>query len=250
VVLLHGLVGSGLYWGGAYDGLADHHRLVVPDLLGFGLSPRPASGYGPDGHVDAVRASLDDLGIDEPVVIGAHSLGSLVALRLAATHPDRVVSVVAFGPPMYPGPLAARLHVAATGPMSRLFVLPGRMAEGACRWVCDHRELAARLAVLTHPGLPPEIAADGVQHSWTSYSQTLQQVILAAPATEWLAQVRCPVVLVAGDRDPVVDHAHLRRLAAAHSNIELHEQPGRHDLPLIHPSECAAMIVGAVVLSG
>ena len=52
IVLLHGLVASGVFWGGAYDRLADHHRLVVPDLLGFGRSPRPASGYGAADEVE------------------------------------------------------------------------------------------------------------------------------------------------------------------------------------------------------
>jgi len=242
ILLVHGLVASGLYWGGAYDWLADHHRLVVPDLLGFGGSPRPAAGYGPDDHADAVRACLDDLGIEEPVVIGAHSLGGLIALRLAATHPERVAAIAAFGPPVYADPGAALAHVAATSPMSRLFVLPGPAAERACRWVCEHRPLAARLAVLSHPSLPREVAADAVQHTWMSYSGTLQQVILAAEATAWFDQIKCPVRLVAGDRDPVVDHAHLRRLADAHGNIELYEPSGRHDLPLTNPTECAAMI--------
>ena len=245
ILLLHGLVASGVYWGGAYDELADDHRLVVPDLLGFGRSPRPASGYGPDQHADAVRTCLDDLGVADPVVIGAHSLGILIALRLAARHPDRVAGIIAFGPPLYPGPAAARAHVAATSAMGRLFVLPGPAAEAACRWVCDHRSLAARLSVLTHPGLPPAIAADGVQHSWASYSETLERVILAAEASAWLDQINCPVHLVAGDRDPVVDHDFVRRLAHEHPNVELIEWSGRHDLPLTRPVDCAAMIADA-----
>ncbi len=242
ILLLHGLVASGIFWGGAYDRLADHHRLLVPDLLGFGRSPRPASGYGPDDHATAVLACLDDLGIDEPVVIGAHSLGALIALRLAATHPERVLAVVAFGPPLYPNSGAARAHVAATSPMGRLFVLPGQTAETACRFVCDHRTLAGHLAALTHPSLPPEIAADAVQHTWNSYSQTLQEVILSAEAATWVSHVARPVHLVAGDRDPVVDHVYLRHLAETHAHVDLRELPGRHDLPLVHPEECMTMI--------
>lgn len=169
ILLLHGLAASGLYWGGEYDRLADHHSIVVPDLLGF-RPPRPVSGYGPDDHADAVLACLDDLGIAEPVIIGAHSLGSLIALGLAAAHPHRVAAIVAFGPPMYPNEAAAGAHVAATRPMGSPLVLPGGIAEKACQWVCNHRELAGRLAVLTHPGMPREIAADGVQHTWPSYS--------------------------------------------------------------------------------
>ncbi len=248
VLLLHGLVASNIFWGGAYDRLGDDHRLVVPDLIGFGGSPRPMSGYGPDDHGNAVLACLDELGVDDPVVVGAHSLGVLVALRIAATYPDRIAAIVAFGPPIYPDPPTARAHVAATSPMGRLFVLPGRLAEDACRWVCDHRGLAARLSVLTHPGLPEAIAADAVNHTWTSYSQTLELVILAAGAAGWLEQVRCRVHFVAGDRDPVVDHDYLRRLAAQYDNLELSVRSGRHDLPIVQGPRSAATIAAAGAL--
>ena len=245
ILLLHGLVSSGIYWGGAYDGLADRHRLVVPDLLGFGQSPHPPSGYGPDDHIAALNACLDDLGITEPVVIGAHSLGSLIALRLAATHPERVAAIVAFGSPIYADARAALAHVAGTGAMGRLFVLPGRTSEIACQWVCGHRVLAARVAVVTHPDLPPEIAAAAVQHTWSSYSQTLEHVILAAEVASWLDKIACPVTLVAGDDDPVIDHRYLRVLADANPNITLLERPGKHDLPLTDPTDCAALIEAA-----
>lgn len=49
-LLLHGLLGSNRYWGGAFDRLADQGLLLVPDLLGFGASPRPLSGYGAGEH--------------------------------------------------------------------------------------------------------------------------------------------------------------------------------------------------------
>lgn len=245
ILLLHGLVASGLYWGGIYDQLAEHNRLLVPDLLGFGRSPRPASGYGPDDHAEAVIACLDALDITEPVVIGAHSLGCLIALRLAVVHPERVAAIVAFGPPLYPGTAAARAHITAASPIGRLFVLPGRVAQAACKWMCNHRTLAARLVVLTHPGLPPEIAADGVQHIWASYSQTIQQLILAAQAQTWLDRISCPVHLVAGSHDPVVDHGYLRQLPTRHPAIKLTEWPGRHDLPLSQPAGCVTLIAAA-----
>jgi len=96
--------------------------------------------------------------------------------------------------------------------------------------------------VLTHPGLPGPIAADAVQHTWTSYSQTLELVILAAGAASWLEQVRCRVHLVAGDRDPVVDQGYLRRLVAQYDNLELSVWRGRHDLPIAQGPRGAATI--------
>lgn len=248
ILLLHGLIGSGRYWGGAYDHLTRTHRLIVPDLLGFGRSPHPATGYGPDDHVAAVIGCLDALGVDEPVVIGAHSLGSIVALRLAATFPDRVSAVVGFGPPMYPDLATAQRLVARTGAMARLLV-GSPFAHTACRWVCDHRALAARVAVWSHPHLPAPLAADGVLHTWASYSETLKHVILAADADSWLDDIDLPVRLIAGRADPVVDLAFLTTLATRHRHVDVDVWPGGHDLPLSHPERCAVRIeaVGALL---
>lgn len=246
VVLLHGLVASGLYWGATYDRLGSDRRLVVPDLLGFGRSPRPPSGYGPDDHVHALVTCLDELGVTEPATIGAHSLGSLIAIRLAATLPDRVANIVVFGPPLYSDPVSALRHVGGTSAMGRLFILPGRTAEVACRWVCEHRDMAACLAVLTHPGLPAAIAADGVQHTWESYSETLERVILTAEPGAWLSEVACPVTVVVGDSDRVVDHDHLSQLAARHPHLSVETWEGLgHDVPLALPQRCLEMIEAA-----
>ncbi len=247
VLLLHGMVASGVFWGAAYDDLAAEHRLIVPDLLGFGGSDRPATGYGPDDHVRAVLDCLDALGVDEPVTIGAHSLGCLVALRLAVGHPHRVRGIVGFGPPVYPDAAAARAHIGSSGPMARLFVLPGPIAERACDWLCGHHRIATALAVLTHPRLPTAIAADAVAHSWASYSQTMSRVILDSGAGRWVGRVDVPVELVAGDRDQVVDRRFLTSLVLT-TGIEVHVWPGRHDLPLVDPRRCAATIAAFLAL--
>ena len=241
-MLLHGLVGSSNYWGAAYDALAESHRLVVPDLLGFGRSPRPEHGYTLDDHVGALVRCLDDLDIHEPALVAAHSLGVLIAVHFAAAHPDRVSGIVGFGPPLYSDRAAALRHVGATSPMGRLFVLPGRMAELACQWVCDHRTIAARLAALTHPSLPTPVSADSVQHTWASYSETLEHVILSTPANTSLHRVKCSMRFVAGDRDRVVDLPYLRRLRGPSAQLELEEWHGGHDLPLSHAPECVEVI--------
>lgn len=241
MVLLHGLVGSSRYWDTAYDALARGHQLVVPDLLGFGRSPKPASGYTPDDHVDALVALLDEVGAVGPATVGAHSAGSIVALRLAVRHPERVRRVVAFGPPLYADAASARAHLAAMGPMAKVFALPGPIAAAACGWVCAHRPLAARLAVMTHPHLPAAVSADSVAHTWASYTGTLTDVVLAAEAPSWLPDVVAPVTLVAGDRDKVVDRRYLTWLGTS-SPVRYLTWEGDHHLPLRQAQRCARLL--------
>jgi pimeloyl-ACP methyl ester carboxylesterase len=245
VVLLHGLAASGRYWGAAYDSLARDHRLVVPDLLGFGRSPRPRSGYGPDDHARAVARCLHEVGVaDEPAVVVGHSLGALVALRLADLYPELVAGVVGFGPPIAPGLDAIRHRLRAVGPGARLFGLDTRWAELACRALCEqHSRIAARLARWWRPDLPAELATDAVEHSWSSYCETLTRVVLSAEAPAWLESIRAPVHLVMGSEDKVPDADFVKSLATRIPNVTTVVWPSaEHDVPLVHGPACRVEI--------
>ena len=92
VLLLHGLASSRRFWDLVVPGLAGL-AVVALDQRGHGDSERPTGPY--DGATvarDALTA-LDALGISRAVVVG-HSWGASTALRLAATAPERVLSVV------------------------------------------------------------------------------------------------------------------------------------------------------------
>jgi len=73
--------------------LADRRSLLV-DLLGFGLSDRPADfGYTLEEHADALAAALTSAGATGAQVIG-HSMGGAVAIVLAGRHPGVVSDLV------------------------------------------------------------------------------------------------------------------------------------------------------------
>jgi pimeloyl-ACP methyl ester carboxylesterase len=240
VLLLHGLAGSGRYWGGAYDALAADGALVVPDLAGFGRSVDAPGPYDLAGHADAVAELLRSRQVGAPVVVGAHSFGTNVAVALAARHPDLVRAIVAFGPPWYPDPEVARARLHRMGPMARIFALDARWSHRVCEWVCRHRELAARLAVVARGDLPAPVAADGVRHTWASYEQTLRSILSAAVAA-YLHSASVPITVLAGDSDGLVDRRYLQALAAA-GTIRLETWRGNHDLPLARGQECAGVL--------
>ncbi len=94
LVMLHGegRRASWRDWEG-FLGLADAHRLVVPDLVGFGGSSRPAET--PDYRVQArvVHELLDLAGISKATLVG-YSWGGQVALEAAIEWPDTVEAMV------------------------------------------------------------------------------------------------------------------------------------------------------------
>ena len=244
VVLLHGLCGSHRCWRPVAERLAPHHHVIVPDLLGFGASPRPPAGYAADDHAAAVAECALRAGLSAPAVVAGHSAGAVVALRLAVLRPELVAGVVCFGPPFYPTRAAGRRRLRRLGTLSRVFGFDGRVAEAVCRFACQrHPGATARVFAALRPELPLEVAADAFQHSWASYSETIDKVILAADAGRWLRSVDVPVLLVAGRRDRVVDLNHLRELDHTHDRVSLELwSRSAHRIPLSHPRACAAAI--------
>ena len=102
VVLIHGWMGDSSMWGTDKSGntklsAADGFRLIALDCRGHGKSDKPhdPEKYGPEMAADVVRL-LDHLKIGKAHLIG-YSSGAFIAGKVAATHPERVLSVVYAG---------------------------------------------------------------------------------------------------------------------------------------------------------
>jgi pimeloyl-ACP methyl ester carboxylesterase len=95
VVLIHGLYSSAeVNWQrpGTLVALAKDYQVIALDLPGHGRSDKPerADAYGLE-MVEDVVLLLDHLKIHKAHIVG-YSMGGMVALKLIATHPDRVLS--------------------------------------------------------------------------------------------------------------------------------------------------------------
>jgi len=218
IVLLHGLAGSNRYFGADFDALAEGGRVVVPDLLGFGDSPRPDDvDYGPEAHATALIDALEKLGIQPPVYVGAHSAGTLVALRLAVLRPDWVRGIVAFGPPLYHSEAEARAHIAELDGLVRHLAMDSFWAGIACRAFYPFSGVAVRVASRLRPELPREIVEDVMKHSWSSYSGTVRHLVLGGQPPVDLTRLDIPIWLITGTQDEVVRLDVLQELIAKHS---------------------------------
>lgn len=92
VILLHGSPGRGATLGRLADALAASHRVIVPDLPGFGASSRELPDYSFKAHAAYVRDLLERLGVTRVHVV-AFSMGGGVGLSLTDLDPSRVASL-------------------------------------------------------------------------------------------------------------------------------------------------------------
>lgn len=96
VLFLHGYTDSWFSWSLVLQRLPSRIRAIVPTQRGHGDSERPGCCYGLGNFAADAVALLDELGIERATVVG-HSMGSLVAQRIAIEHPQRVERLLLIG---------------------------------------------------------------------------------------------------------------------------------------------------------
>lgn len=94
LVLLHGFTGMKENWLELVPLLASSHRVIVPDLPGWGGSTRiDGADYGYAAQALRVNGFLAALGLDDAVLVG-HSMGGGIAAVAASQQPEGLVGLV------------------------------------------------------------------------------------------------------------------------------------------------------------
>jgi pimeloyl-ACP methyl ester carboxylesterase len=190
IVLVHGLSSSRALKP-LIRALGTRRPVFAPDLPGFGMSDQPIYPLDIPGLADALRRWMLDNGLAPAILIGV-SLGSQVAVDLAARHPAAVDRLVLIGPTVDPEARSA----------TRL----------ALRW--------ARNAPRSSPRLAPTIVHDFIDAGpWRSV-RTFRRA-LEDPVEEKLSEIEAPTLVVRPERDHLVPEAWTKRVAELIPDSEL-----------------------------
>jgi class 3 adenylate cyclase len=85
-------------WKSFYERLASFARLILLDKRGTGLSDRPRDLGGLEARMDDIRAVIDAVGAERPVLVGSGAGGQPCAM-FAATYPERARALVLVNTP-------------------------------------------------------------------------------------------------------------------------------------------------------
>jgi 3-oxoadipate enol-lactonase len=208
LALVHGLGYGRFGWGPFATLLAARRRLVLIDNRGIGESDQPPGPYSVDDMAGDVVAVLDHVGIGECDVVGA-SLGGMVTLQVAASHPERLRRMVLIaatpgepqGTPL-PGTTVALLRgQVQRGPRAARRSIEGALAPTT---VASRPELVDRLMALRREQAQPGDA-------WRAQAAASDAFALRSQ----LATLRTPALAIAGLDDAVIDPANTMTLAFA-----------------------------------
>lgn len=242
VVLIHGFPTSSHLWAGVVPLVPTGHRVIVPDLVGFGRSDPPlATGPTADlsvhGHADRILALLDELRVERACLVG-HGIGAAIALSVADRRPGRVTrvclvnAVTAASWPTRQAQLArAVAAVSALLPSWALLALVRRMLA---------RGLPASIHVAHVPDqyLRP-FSAPGGSATLVRHLRALSTRPALPPPSQRFAG---PTAIVWGAQDHVLPMADARLLQAAIPQATLNVISGGHVAPVESPEQVAAVL--------
>lgn len=203
LVFMHAGVCDRRQWDNEFAHFARDHRVLRYDMRGYGKS-EPVEGEF--RHIDDMRAVLDYVSLEEPLVLIGCSMSGGRAIDFALAHPDRVRGIV----------------MVCSAPSGLRFDFPDPPIEVEAEAAIEAREWdrAAELstqAFFDGMGRTPQqvnqpmrrLALEMVRLAFTHQATGLGKQLRDAetPAAPRLSELRAPVLVIVGENDIPYIHA-------------------------------------------
>jgi pimeloyl-ACP methyl ester carboxylesterase len=228
LLFIHGLGGLWQNWLLNIPAFMGSHRVIAPDLPGFGRSEMPSGKISIQGFARVIDALCRELDVDCPVVVG-NSMGGFIGAELALAFPTRVsrlVLVSAAGlsvehlkrqPILAAGRLVA-IGAAVSGVKSLPVVSRPRLRRAALQLVVRYPE---KLSVPLATELVAGAGTDGFVGGLDA--------VLGYKFRDRLPEIEVPVLIVWGRNDiliPVADAHEYERLIGPNAHAVIFEDTG------------------------
>ena len=192
-VLLHQTASSSAMFEALIGALPDDWTCLAPDTPGYGGTPLMRESASVAAYAEVMIAALTALDIEACWVFGHHT-GAAIAIQMAFDHPTMVEKLVLSGPPLltdvqkqHLGELVGPMELSEDGAhmMKTWERIRGRMPESASVDLL-HREAMLSIQAGQH------------------YHETYHAVFAQDVETQ-LRAITCPVLMVAGEHDTLID---------------------------------------------
>lgn len=233
LVLVHGLGASAERWEFVAPIFEKHFRLVIPDLIGFGLSDKPLVDYTPEFFAEFFEKFLAESGIKKTHII-ASSLGGQIVVNFAAKNPeiiDKLVLVSPSGAMKHSTPALDAYVMAALYP----------------------NEEGAKNAFLMMSGgseqIPQKIIKGFIErmqlpNAKMAFMSTLLGLKNSEVISEKLPLISNPTMLIWGGQDPVIPIKYSEDFLSSLKNCKFHKMESSGHTPYVdNPNEFARLVL-------
>ncbi len=259
LLLIHGLGGSSLNWMAVAPSLAETHRVLALDLLGFGQTPLA----GRKATLEANRRMVDRFVrevIGEPAILVGNSMGGLISILESAAAPAQVRGLVLVNPAV-PKPIGAIgealvqalfISFLAPGVAELALATRGRMVEPEVvvarilGLVARHPEKVGREIVEAH--LEQARRRHGRREAERAFIQASRSLVAVYARKRnfysTVERISAPTLLVHGAHDRLVPLAAAQELARRRPDWTFHVYRDLGHVPMMEDPEDFLRVVG------
>lgn len=202
IVFIHGNTGSSRWWEPTMKMLKSEFNMTAVDLRGFGLSPDGPDNVTFADHAGDIKKVVDELGLRELILVG-HSLGGGVAMQFAALFPERLQGLV----------------LVDSAPLGGLKGIDYDFLEKAIKNGWMVAGLKATMVQPPEDAYFAQLAQDCIRSLPAVIPNT--RALEAADFTAAAPHFAKPVLVIQGDKDPLVSLAEAEKIAAAYPHATL-----------------------------
>ena len=231
IILIHGFCESSEIWELFTNRIADGFKVVLVDLPGFGSSSLPKSHFSIKEIAQSLNQWVDSNGFNNAILVG-HSLGGYVALSMMDQKPGLYAGLVLFHSTSRPDTPAKKVN--------RNKVIAFVKEHGVSKFIDSfvpvlyHRK--------DHQTIPfaYRIASETLESTFLAYTEAMRD----RPSTEQvLINANVPILIIAGQYDPVIEVATLEEQARLNNRILFCILPNVGHMGLLEAEKEAAQAI-------
>jgi pimeloyl-ACP methyl ester carboxylesterase len=243
MIFVHGLSGTWQNWLLNIPAFLETHRVIAPDLPGFGESPMPRDRISIPLYARILDRLLEALEVERAVVVG-NSMGGFAAAELALSFPARVERLV----------LVSAAGLSIEDYRRAPLLVGARVWAGTATWLGARghavvtrpraRRLSLQLIVRYPEKLSPALTYELTRGSGTPGFVPAMEALLSYGFRDRLARISVPTLVVWGCNDMLVPRGDAReyvRLIGDNARREMFEDTG-HLSMLERPSRFNALL--------
>lgn len=231
ILLIHGLGASAERWEFVMPILDKRYKLIIPDLVGFGYSDKPAVKYTPEFFVSFLEEFLHSINIKKTHVIGS-SLGGQISAEFAAKNPhivDKLILVSSSGIMKHSTPALDAYVMAALYPN-----------KDTVRQAFETMSASSEVSLGI---IDSFIERMRLPNAKMAFMSTILGLKNAKILTDKLGLISVPSLIIWGSRDPVIPIKYAEIFVSSIHDCRFYRMEGSGHTPFVDNPEKFADVV-------
>lgn len=259
IVAVHGLGGSAVNWSAIAPSLSHGYRLLAPDLAGHGLTESGGRGTDVNSNRELLHRFVKSVATG-PVLLLGNSMGGMIALLETSAAPEAVAGLILLNPalpfqPVRPDPLVTAVFALSAAPVlgpllarqRRLMPVESMVASTLALCCADASRVTPEIVAMHIKVAKRRAAMIGNGKDFAHAARSVIETagfIRGHAYRRAIREVKCPVLLLHGERDRLVPVAAARMAARTHPEWAFKVLPELGHVPQLEaPAETADAII-------